>query len=80
MLKIAMLSKWHVHAEDYANQLISTGKVEIVAVWDEIPERGKAWADELKAEFEPSLQSVLTRSDVDAVVCCTPTTMHREVL
>ena len=46
MLKVAMLSKWHVHAKGYQRQLLETGKVEIVAVWDEDPERGAAWAEE----------------------------------
>jgi len=75
-----MLSKWHVHADDIVYQLVSTGKVEIVAVWDEIQERGKTWASELGVDYEPTLNAVLTRSDVQAVVCCAPTTMHKEIL
>ena len=27
MLRVAMLSKWHVHAEGYARELLKTGKV-----------------------------------------------------
>lgn len=80
MLKVAMLSKWHVHARDYASQLIKTGKVEIAAVWDEIEERGKTWAKELNAEFIKNLDALLGRQDIQAVICDTPTTMHREVL
>ena len=47
MLKVAMLSKWHVHAGGYASQLKNSGKVEIVAVWDDDKERGENWAKEL---------------------------------
>lgn len=80
MLRIAMLSKWHVHAEGYARNALATGKAEITAVWDEDCERGKEWADRLGADFEPDLDKLLARKDVDAVICDTPTTMHEEVL
>ncbi|MCL2751817.1 MAG: Gfo/Idh/MocA family oxidoreductase [Firmicutes bacterium] len=79
-LNILMLSKWHVHAAGYAAQLKSAGRVNITAVWDEEPERGKQWAGELGAAFESDLAKAVARADVDAVVCDAPTTMHREVL
>lgn len=80
MLKVAMLSKWHVHAEGYARELLKTEKVEITAVWDENPERGAEWAERLGCDFEADLDKLLARSDVDAVCCNAPTTMHTDVL
>lgn len=80
MLRVAMLSKWHVHASGYAEEFKKTGKAEITAVWDEKPERGKEWAESLGADFEENLDILLARDDVDAVCCCTPTTMHKDVL
>lgn len=80
MLKVAMLSKWHVHAGGYANDLIRSGKVEITAVWDDDKERGSEWAKSLNADFEPCLDTLLKRDDVEAVICDAPTTMHRDVL
>ncbi len=80
MLKVAMLSKWHVHAEGYAKEFLSTQKAEITAVWDENAERGAQWASSLGCDFEADLDTLLARSDVDAVCCCTPTTMHTDVL
>lgn len=80
MLKVAMLSKWHVHAAGYARDVIATGKAEIVAVWDENTQRGSDWAQELNVDFEPDIDTLLTRSDIDAVICCTPTTMHDDIL
>jgi predicted dehydrogenase len=80
MLKVAMLSKWHVHAPDYAAQLLKTEKVEIAAVWDEIEERGKAWAKDLNTEYTGDLKAVLGRGDIQAVICDTPTAMHKDVL
>ena len=80
MLRVAMLSKWHVHAAGYAIDIMSTGKAEIVAVWDENIQRGKDWAQNLNVDFEADLDTLLARKDIDAVICCTPTTMHDEVL
>ncbi len=80
MLNIAMLSKWHVHAQGYAKEALATGNVNITAVWDEDAKRGAEWAAELSCDFISDLDSLLARNDVDAVICCTPTTMHEEVL
>ncbi len=80
MLNVAMLSKWHVHAGDYANQLKKIDNVKITAVWDELPERGRTWAEELGAAFEEDLQALLNRPDVDAVVVDAPTNLHAEVM
>lgn len=80
MINIAMLSKWHVHAEGYARYIQNQPDCKITCVWDEQPERGRAWAAELKAIFEPNLDRLLQRLDVDAVVIDTPTDMHTEVM
>ncbi|MBQ4354631.1 MAG: Gfo/Idh/MocA family oxidoreductase [Clostridia bacterium] len=80
MVKVAMLSKWHVHAPGYAGQLKNSGKAEIVAVWDDNAERGEAWAKELGCEFIPCLDTLLAREDIEAVICDAPTTAHCEIL
>jgi 1,5-anhydro-D-fructose reductase (1,5-anhydro-D-mannitol-forming) len=80
MLKVAMLSGWHVHARGYAAELSKMPDVRITAVWDEEPDRGKPWAEELGAAFEADLDTVLARDDVDAIVCNAPTNRHAEVM
>lgn len=80
MLHVAMLSKWHVHAEDYARKIQALDNVNITCVWDEEPERGRKWAAGFGVDFEPELAKLLARKDVDAVICDAPTTMHAEVL
>ena len=79
MLKIGMLSKWHVHADGYAEQINNHPNAEITAVWDEDSARGQAWARELGVKFYEDYDAFLA-SDIQAVVCDAPTTMHREVL
>ncbi|MFC5652477.1 Gfo/Idh/MocA family protein [Paenibacillus solisilvae] len=80
MLNVAMISKWHVHAEGYAKHLQSLGSVDITAVWDEDIERGRTWAAELGAAFHSDLDALLLRDDVDAVVINAPTSRHAEVM
>jgi predicted dehydrogenase len=79
MLNIGLISKWHVHASGYAKQLKEDERVKIAAVWDEDPERGAAWAQELGAAFVADYGAFLA-SGVDAVVCDSPTTMHADLL
>ena len=80
MVNVLMLSKWHVHAAEYANTVAAQSDAKITCVWDDDKDRGKKWADELGAPFEPDLEKALGRSDVDAVVVDTPTTDHRRVM
>lgn len=80
MLKVAMLSKWHVHAGDYAKQLSKIDNVKITAVWDEDVNRGSDWAKELAVDFEGDLDKLLKRTDVDAVVVDAPTNLHAKVM
>lgn len=79
-LQVAMLSKWHVHAEEYARTIQSFPDAEITAVWDEDAVRGAEWAQALGAAFEPDLDALLAREDVQAVAVDTPTSMHEEVI
>ena len=81
MINLAMLGKWHVHADDYAKQAMELGdRVKITAVWDEDADIGKQWAEELGAKFYPTYQEILSMDSINAIICNTPTTKHREVL
>jgi len=80
MIKVAMLSFWHVHANDYARQATDHPGTEIVAVWDEIAERGRKQAEERGVRFYDDLNELLSQPDIDGVVVDTPTNMHRDVM
>jgi predicted dehydrogenase len=54
--------------------------VELAAVWDETPERGRKWAEKLEIDFEAKLDGLLKREDIDAVCVTTPTNLHKEVM
>lgn len=80
MLKVGMLSKWHVHSEGYAQSVLDTGVAEITAVWDDDVERGSKWAEELGCKHYSNIDEFLADSNVEAIVCDAPTTQHFELL
>jgi predicted dehydrogenase len=79
-LKIATLSFWHVHAGDYSRQAQAHPGTDLVAVWDDDAERGKAAAEQFGVEFTDDLDALLARDDLDGVVITTPTDVHRDVM
>lgn len=80
MISVALLSKWHVHAEDYASQADKNENLLIKTVWDDDEKRGTEWAEKLGVPFEPDLQKVLADQSIDAVIVSTPTHKHKEVI
>ncbi|MBD0382709.1 Gfo/Idh/MocA family protein [Paenibacillus sedimenti] len=80
MIKVAMLSFWHVHARDYAKQAAEHPDTEIVAVWDELEARGKAQAAERGVAFYANLQELLANPEIEGVIVDTPTNLHRDVM
>jgi scyllo-inositol 2-dehydrogenase (NAD+) len=79
-MNVALLSKWHVHAVDYAREAQENESISIKMVWDENPERGAKWADELGVPFQPSLDKVFESSEIDGVIVTTATNLHKEVI
>lgn len=80
MIRVALLSRWHVHADEYAGYAKENSNVEIVKVWDENEERGIQWAKELGVHFEQKIENIFNDSTIDAVIVATPTVMHREII
>ena len=80
MLRVAVLSRWHVHANQYAQEIAQNAHAQVAAVWDEEPTRGGAWADELGVPFEADLDRLLANADIDAVCVTTPTSFHRQAM
>lgn len=80
MLRVAMVSYWHVHAWDYTKQAKEHPETEIVAVWDEEPGRGRETAEKLGVRFYESLDELLAQDTIDGVIVDAPTNMHRDVM
>ncbi len=80
MIRVAMLSFWHVHGKDYAREAEEHPDTEIVAVWDEVPERGQAEAEQRGVPFYDDLDELLSQPEIDGVIVDAPTNMHRDVM
>ncbi len=80
MLHVAMLSKWHVHADNYAEFVRAQPDAQITCVWDEDARRGQQWGEQLHVPFIADLDELLSRPDVDAVIIDSPTSMHKDLM
>lgn len=78
--RVAVLSFWHVHAGDYSRSVVAHPGTELVAIFDDDPERGMAAADTFGTVYTDDLDALLGRDDLDAVVITTPTVEHRNIM
>ena len=60
-------------------RLRSDARVRVVCAWDEDPARGRAAAAAVGVPFEPSLERVLAREDVQAVTICATNDAHADL-
>lgn len=79
-LRIAVLSAWHVHAEEYGRAALDHPETELVAVWDDDTERGSALAATLGVEASTDLDALLAREDLDGVTITAATSDHVAVI
>ncbi|WP_068616117.1 Gfo/Idh/MocA family protein [Paenibacillus tuaregi] len=80
MIRIGKISYWHVHAEEYTQQVLDNPHSELAAIWDEDPVRGEQKAAQYGVPFIADLDELLQREDIDAVVVDAPTNLHHEVM
>jgi 1,5-anhydro-D-fructose reductase (1,5-anhydro-D-mannitol-forming) len=79
-ITVAVLGFWHVHAAEYAARVQQHPDTELVAVWDDDPDRGRAAAEAVDAAFVDDLDTLLARDDIDAVTVTTATSAHRAIM
>ncbi|WP_442542658.1 Gfo/Idh/MocA family protein [Arthrobacter sp. KN11-1C] len=80
MIRLAMLSFWHLHGKDYAQAAQEHPDTEIAAIWDEDPVRGREEAARWGARFYEDLAELFAEPEIDAVVVDTPTSAHKDVI
>jgi 1,5-anhydro-D-fructose reductase (1,5-anhydro-D-mannitol-forming) len=79
-LGIAVLGFWHVHADDYAREVVEHPGTRLVAAWDPDAVRGREGAERLGVEFVADLDDLLARPDVAGVTVTTATDDHPRVI
>jgi 1,5-anhydro-D-fructose reductase (1,5-anhydro-D-mannitol-forming) len=80
MLRIAMLSFAHVHANGYAQRVVDHPEAQIQCIWDDDPERGKIASERWDAPLYGDLEQVVSSPEVDAVVINAETSKHPMVM
>ena len=80
MLRFAMISKWHVHAQGYAKFIQEQPDDSITCVWDEDEALCAQCAKDMNVDFESDYDKLLAREDVDAILVCSPTNMPKDVM
>lgn len=80
MINVALVGTWHVHFHGYAKEIESNPLCRITALWDNDAVKGKEKAAEFNCEFVADYDELLKRADVDAVMVCTSTDLHHEVI
>ncbi len=75
---IGMLSYAHPHhARSYSHALMQVEGAKVVAIYDEDPQRGQEYALRFGVpNFDPSVESLLARPDIQAVVVCSANDEH----
>jgi len=80
LVKVGKLSMAHVHASGYIRQINDNPDAELIAIWDEVPERGQAAAKEQGVPFVADLDAFLALEGLQAVACDATTNLHHDVL
>lgn len=80
MIRVAVCSYWHVHAEEYTDFILHHPDTELAAIWDENEARGERYASRYQVPFYTDLDHMLSKADIDAVVVVAPTRLHEEVM
>mgnify|MGYP002640568033 CR=1 FL=1 len=76
MINIGIISFAHMHAYSYAQALNDLPDVQLTALWDADPQRGKAAAQDHNATFHAKLHHLLA-SDIQGVIICSENIHHR---
>lgn len=80
MLRIAMLSFAHVHADGYARHVENHPEANIEMIWEDDPGRAKDAHEKFHAPVCEDLEEVLSSPNVDAVVINAYTSQHRDLM
>lgn len=78
MPRLAFLSTAHIHTESFLKRNAERGCAPPL-IWDDVPERGRDFAQRHGAEFTAEIDTALTAA-VDGYVICAENTRHRALL
>ncbi|HAA77805.1 TPA: gfo/Idh/MocA family oxidoreductase [Candidatus Latescibacteria bacterium] len=77
-LRIATLSHAHGHINTYCNTIRDFDDAELVAVWDDEPERGQKVSSDFGVEYRQDAGAIVSDDSIDAVMIGCETNRHAE--
>jgi len=77
-VRLATLSHAHGHINTYCSVMQDFDDVELVAVWDDITERGEKAASDFGMEFRKNAEDITSDPGIDAVMIGCETNRHAE--
>ncbi|MCY3863840.1 MAG: Gfo/Idh/MocA family oxidoreductase [Chloroflexi bacterium] len=81
MKTLAFLGVAHIHTPGFINRVTDRGEeFKAKAVWDSQTARAKIAADELSCAAVDDYRDILNDAAVDAVIICSETSLHRELV
>lgn len=75
-----MVGTWHVHFDQYAEELSSREDCVITAIWDSQEERGRQAAEKYHCDYEGDYDRLLAREDVQGIAITSETSLHPELI
>ncbi|MDF2537208.1 MAG: hypothetical protein K0S76_229 [Herbinix sp.] len=79
-MNVAIISYWHVHAEEYTRSIIEKTSSKVTAIWDEDADRGMKYAEKFGVKFYSSYDEVLADQSIGGVVITSATSVHKELI
>lgn len=80
VIGVGIAGFWHVHADDYATDATDHPGTRVVAGWDADPQCSRDGAARWGVFAEETLDAMLARPDVDAIIVTTATADHTAVI
>ena len=78
-IRVGIISFAHGHVNAYASQIKGFDDAELTACWDDNAERGQRNAGALNIQFEPNLDIMLARTDIDCCIVASETNKHADL-
>ena len=80
MINVGLVGTWHVHFNGYATEIKNNPLCKITALWDADEENGRKAAEKYCCDFTSDYDAFLAREDIDAVLVCTSTNLHKDII
>ncbi|MFT7696392.1 MAG: putative dehydrogenase [Candidatus Latescibacterota bacterium] len=80
LINIALLSAAHIHTRGFLEEISRRDDCTLTALWDDMPARGKRYAEEHGASYSEDLAATVATEGVDAFIICAENTRHLPLL